>query len=208
MRVVYVAIATAVTACADPCTVARFGRFEAAVVLEHPPTNPFALNTSTASAVFTHTASGVTATVIPFYFQNFSRHQASNGTEVLHPLGEPHFVLRFSPEKLGNYSFRLHGCRAMAGNSSGGDFISVDAGRKGFVRVAQPHGQYFTSGVAEFLLGENMAFPGPDPILRADYNYTQRYPYAGQRTYMYDHYLSKMASAGGNYGVWLGLGLG
>ena len=195
-----VATAASATGCAYPCIIPRFGRFEVAVALDNPPINPFALNASIASAFITRTASGVSAIVVPFYFQNFSRHQASNGTEVLLPHGNPHFVLRFSPELLGDYSFQLNGCSMMSGDTSG-NFTSVDAGRKGFVRVAKPYGQYFTSGVAEFLLGENIAFPGPDPILRANYNYTQQYPYADQSTYMYDRYLSKMASAGGNYGV-------
>jgi len=83
------------------------------------------------------------------------------------------------------YTFTLHGCRLASSGASAGAFRSIDAGRRPFVRVSTMSGsQYFAAGEqAVFLLGENIAFPGKDPIV-TDYNYTNSYKYANESTYM------------------------
>lgn len=55
------------------------------------------------------------------------------------------------------------------------DCAPTDDADKGFARVA-PNGQFFetSDNATLYLLGENIVFPGRDPILTT-YNYTRNY---------------------------------
>lgn len=74
-----------------------------------------------------------------------------------------HFRIRFTPEVPGVWTWKLHGC-TVAGVTEG-SFVAVSTGRRSFVRVAN-NGQFFSAGdVPIFLLGQDIVFPGRDPIL-------------------------------------------
>eukprot|EP00041_Stephanoeca_diplocostata_P017044 m.339071 g.339071 ORF g.339071 m.339071 type:complete len:346 (+) comp20575_c0_seq3:99-1136(+) len=148
--------------------------------------------------------------VVPFFFQNFTRSQAVNGSEVLVPAGTPHFRLRFTPTEPGIYAVTFVGMVWETGgtNTSWCSFqcTSSTGTNQGFARVS-PNRQFFetSDNSTLYLLGENIVFPGRDPILTT-YNYTLKYKYAHWGTFMYDRYLSRMASSGGNYvRLWIGL---
>lgn len=185
----------------------RFEAFEIGVDLDAGPlSNPFIVNASLASMeVAPPGATGKTIIMAPFFYQNFSRQQGSDGTEMLTRVGPSKYLLRFTPEQTGQYQFRLVGCSMSVSGLRSGSFDVVDSSRGPFVHVASG-GQFFEAGGQPvFLLGENMVFPGRDPIITS-YNYTDFYKYANQSTYMYDHYMKKMAAMGGNYiRLWIGL---
>jgi hypothetical protein len=184
--------------------VERYGAFELLVRLNAPPDNVFDMPLSVTVA-FTDPA-GAVYSVQPFYFQNFTRWQLANGSEVLAPIGRPHFLVRFSPAKLGDYTYRVHGATTAAECTSGRLRVSGGSDVPGFATVGRGQ-QYFRAGNSTqlFLLGENIVFPGPDPILTT-YNYTNLYPAAHMGTYMYDDYFAKLAANGGNYvRLWIGL---
>ena len=65
-------------------------------------------------------AAGARRRVSPFYFQNFSRSQLANGSEVLTPNGEPQFLVRFTAGQPGRYTYELHGATAMDGRTTSG----------------------------------------------------------------------------------------
>ena len=183
-----------------------YGDFSLPVLLETTPENAFDVPSSV-SVTFSD-SSGALSSVQPFYFQNYTRHQLKNGSEVLTARSQPQFLVRFTPSKHGVYTFTLHGATTASGATSG--TLRVATGRRdsvaGFASVA-PGQQFFRAGDSSplFLLGENIPFPGPDPILTT-YNYTNLYPAAHAGTYMYDQYLTKMAASGGNYvRLWVGL---
>ena len=49
-----------------------------------------------------HTLAGVLQ-VVPFFYQNYTRRQATDGSEVLTPSDAAQYLVRFSPEQLGRY---------------------------------------------------------------------------------------------------------
>eukprot|EP00038_Savillea_parva_P025264 m.46951 g.46951 ORF g.46951 m.46951 type:complete len:805 (+) comp6825_c0_seq1:178-2592(+) len=195
-----------VTMTTIPTAVPLYGTFDIAVDLDRPSgsgTNPFNGTALGASAVFT-SPSGPAVHVTPFYYQNYTRSQNKDGTEHLEPLGSTHFRVRFTPEVPAQWTWTLTGCSA--GGSTTGTFnVVADGSHRPFVRVSEG-GHYFAAGDAPvFLLGQDIVFPGRDPILTT-YNYTNLYKYANWSTYMYDIYLTKMAAQGGNYvRLWIGL---
>ena len=153
-------------------TVGLLNTFELEVTLRTQPDNVFDVPLSVA-ATFVDPSSHTTLSVQPFWHQNFSRHQLSNGSEVLNPVGRPHFLLRFTPSSLGIYHFTLRGATTAHGTASGSlHVVEGTHSIPGFASVA-PGQQYFRAGNSTplFLLGENIVFPGPDPILTT-YNYT------------------------------------
>jgi hypothetical protein len=159
-------------------SVPQFGSFEIPLVLSTTPKNPFDLPASVV-AVFI-SPSGGTLSVQPFYYQNYTRRQLTNGSESLTPQGKPHFLLRFSPIEVGVYSFSLRDAATVTGVTNGSfHAIAENNHRAGFASVAANQ-QYFRvgghvdnagpgtgedNGTALWLLGEDIAFPGPDPIL-------------------------------------------
>jgi|EP01047_Picozoa_sp_COSAG01_P011738 hypothetical protein len=166
----------AAKAVASPAyTTGLYGTFELAVTLHTQPDNVFDVPSSVAAIFADPTSSAAPLQIQPFWHQNFSRHQLSNGSEVLTPVGRPHFLLRFTPSSLGVWKFTLHGAIDTAHGMASGSLHVVGEGRRsshGFASVA-PGQQYFRAGNSTplFLLGENIVFPGPDPILTT-YNYT------------------------------------
>lgn len=145
-------------------TVDCFGTFELPVLLTTAPDNVFDVPRSV-FAEFSGTS--VTRRVSPFFFQNFSRSQRANGSEVLTPNGKPQFLVRFTSAQPGHYTYELHGATAMDGRTTSGSVEVHEAGGAlGFASVA-PGRQHFRAGESTplFLLGENIVFPGPDPIL-------------------------------------------
>ena len=189
-------------------SVARYQTFELPVRLTSTPDNVFDVPLSVV-AEFSGPAGATrrVSRVQPFWFQNFTRRQLANGSEVLDAAGKPHFLVRFSAAQPGTYTYTLHGATGVDGATTSGTVRVSDGGDTlGFASVA-PGQQYFRAGDSAplFLLGENIVFPGPDPIL-TDYNYTSRYPAAHTGTFMYDNYFAKLAAAGGNYvRLWIGL---
>ena len=76
---------------------------------------------------------------------------------------------------MGRYTFTLAGATLPSGGTTGEFDAVAEGAQPGFVRVA-PGKQYFQRDTGElvYVLGENMAFPGRDPILTT-YNYTNDY---------------------------------
>ena len=66
----------------------QYGLLELVVQLDAPPINPFSVNSTTAAMVVLQ-SSGLAGIIVPFWFQNFSRNQAADGTELLTPVHAP-----------------------------------------------------------------------------------------------------------------------
>jgi hypothetical protein len=66
----------------------QYGLLELVVQLDDPPMNPFSVNSTTAAMVVLQ-SSGLTGIIVPFWFQNFSRSQAADGTELLTSVRAP-----------------------------------------------------------------------------------------------------------------------
>ncbi len=126
---------------------------------------------------------GSSFSVPAFYYQGYTREEIA-GREHLAPLGVPCWKARLTPTEVGVYHYHL---RLVAGKDSiesapGSFTCTANGGGHGFIRVSTVNPHYFQwqDGRPFFAVGEDMLCPSS----------------AG--TYAMDHWLTRLAHAGGN----------
>ena len=179
-----------------PISVCQFGLVELSV-----PTPPPPVDTAIDPAWFDSAAVPVAqiagpgasrrVTVRTFLYQNFTRAWVDQ-REVLAPLGDPVFLLRFAPPTIGgyNYSVAQHDGTVVARGSLQVVACPTSTTSGGFVRTS-PSGQHFVgsgNGASIFPVGENVAMPDRT-----------------NGTYAMEHYLDRLLTHDANaFRLWLG----
>lgn len=168
-------------------TVPRFGKFELTLDLAAAYNNPFDADDISAQAVFS-SPQGKRVTVDGFLDQPFTR-KLDNGAERIEAAGAPVWKVRFAPNVVGQWRYRV-----TAHDRSGtvslleARFQVVPSSNTGFVRrsARNPGVFAFANEQPFFAVGENMGW-------------------AGKRgTYDYDDWLGALGKAGGNWiRVWM-----
>lgn len=157
----------------------QYDKFELAVSVESAADNFYDYDKALLEAFFT-SADGQTEIIEGFYYQDF---QEIN-PDLLEISGDPHFRLRFSPQKAGNWQFRLKfSDESGSVISSDFDFFVTEDDPQGFVEVAEDKRSLRDIGGRKVsLIGENIAwtsnFPGYDPMV---------------------HYFSELSENGANF---------
>lgn len=166
--------------------VAQFSRGELAVDLSANFDNPFDSSDLALDAVI-RSPSGKTMSVPGFLFRDYTR-ELRNGREVLTPVGEPSWRVRFAPIEAGE-----HTASVVARDRSGSvtntlRFSVLASNATGFVRVSADDRRYF-------------AFDNGQPFFPVGANVCWAY---GPGTFNYDEWFARFAAAGCNYArLWL-----
>ncbi|MBO3801425.1 MAG: cellulase family glycosylhydrolase [Thermoproteota archaeon] len=122
-----------------------------------------------------------------FYHQDYNR-SLVNGKEVLTPIGDPYWKVRFTPFLEGNYlvKINLYKNKKLENYSFVNFFVKGYSHDLGFVRMSKTGYLYLENGSGLFLIGENLCW------------------YSSNGTYDYDNWFSKMKDNGENYArIWL-----
>ena len=168
--------------------VGRFDLFELTVRLDAAFDNPYDPDQIVLTATFTG-PDGTAATVNGFIYQDYER-KLEDGKEKLIPRGERVWKVRFAPQSLGTYRYRLTlKTRDGMATDPGGSFECVPSKNPGFVRVSRRNPRYFefSTGKPFFPIGHNVCW--------AD---------SQLKTYDYERYFRKMAAAGENFTrIWM-----
>ncbi|MBL8132399.1 MAG: DUF5060 domain-containing protein [Anaerolineae bacterium] len=163
--------------------VGRFEKFEAQITLDAQFDNPYDPQEIRLDAEFT-APSGRVISVAGFYYEEFSY----NGGSVA-PSGESSWRVRFTPQEVGEYRYRIAASTAGASLSSDGySFMALESDLPGFVRVDARNQRYFAfdNGSPYFPVGLNMAWSLSNTI--------------GE----YTTWLDKLHASGGNFiRVWM-----
>lgn len=169
-------------------TIAQWSRFEASWSPEVAPANPFDPEEIDVRAEFVRAAGGRAVEVPAFWYQGFER--ALIGTrEQLTPVGEPHFLVRFTPTRAGPWRWRWVIRRD--GTTERLPWSSLDVTRArdpGFLRVSRrdPRHLAFDDGSSYFAVGENTGW------------------YTNRGTYAYDEWFGDLAEQGANWArLWM-----
>ncbi|MCK6578401.1 MAG: DUF5060 domain-containing protein [Anaerolineae bacterium] len=144
---------TAVTALS--AEVGRFEKFEVQITLDAQFDNPYDPQEIRLDAEFT-APSGRVISVAGFYYEEFSY----NGGSVA-PSGESSWRVRFTPQEVGEYRYRITASTAGTALSSDGySFTALESNLPGFVRVDARNQRYFAfdDGSPYFPVGLNMAW--------------------------------------------------
>ena len=172
---------------APPATVAEWSRFEAAYAPASAPANPFDADEIDVRAEFV-SPGGVTVEVPAFWYQGYER-SLVGGNERLTPVGEPHFLVRFTPERPGRWRWRWVVRRGDAIVALPYAALQVTPARApGFIRVSRRDPRYlaFDDGSPYFAIGENTGW------------YDRRCSFA------YDDWFGHLAEQGANFGrIWM-----
>ncbi len=161
-------------------------------------TNPYDFDKINLYAIFER-PDGQKDTVDGFFFQDYEL----TGPDVVHPIGEPFWKIRYTPVISGSYQYRLY-CTDESGTAQEPEKeinCSVPD-KQGFVRTRKNYYVYYDDGELFTPLGQNIAWDGFE-----------------QDFYQYRAYTDSMAKYGGNtvrlymapwsYGIeWTNTGLG
>ncbi|MGC9318234.1 MAG: DUF5060 domain-containing protein [Armatimonadota bacterium] len=169
---------------ADARAVPLGAHVELTVDLEATWDNPFDPEDVALDAVVETPSGG--RVEVPGFFMLDMRREVIGDTELLAPVGEGRWCVRFSPAEEGEHRYRLR-ARDRSGEVSGGEGFFVATAREGhgFVRVSQDDPHYFAldDGSGYFPIGHNL------PI----------YHQTGQ---LGPEAMAKMAAAGESYNRW------
>ena len=170
-----------------PESVAEWSRFEASFVPAVPPANPFDPGEIDVRAEFV-TPGGRTLDVPAFWYQGYERSLVS-GSERLTPVGDPHFLVRFTPDRPGRWRWRwiIRQGDAIAVLPYATLQVSPARGR-GFLRVSRrdPRHLAFDDGTPYFAVGENTGW------------------YDRRGSFAYDDWFGRLAEQGANFGrIWM-----
>jgi len=164
----------------------QYETFELKLVIKARHENPFDNSDIQVTAQFQH-ADGTLYVVGGFVYQDFTRSLREDGLEVLSPVGDAEWRVRFTPPQPGEYSYIVAVTTADGRTfSTQKTFACEGSTSDGFVRTIA--GRYFQydSGRPFFCLGQNLAWS------------------KGAGTYDYDRWLEGLAQAGANYArIWL-----
>ncbi|PKO22755.1 MAG: hypothetical protein CVU38_07735 [Chloroflexi bacterium HGW-Chloroflexi-1] len=140
----------------------RYAFLELEVALEATFSNPFDPEQVDLSATFT-SPSGDSISIPGFYFQDFESWMV-NGQEVLTPVGEPGWRIRFTPSEVGQWHYTVR-----LSTADGADettllsFEVTPSEAHGFVRVSPDDPAYlaFEDSTPFFGIGLNLGWYGP-----------------------------------------------
>lgn len=139
-------------------TIERYGKFECALEIAADYENPYDYDEVAVSAIFT-SPGGLQKSLDGFFMQDYDLNPA-NGA--LSPVGQGVFKVRFSPDEVGEWTFRVklsdqNGSTTFEEQSF--ECTPVSSPRNnGFVRVGQTNYLEFDNGKQLILVGENMAW--------------------------------------------------
>jgi len=176
------AAAPTLTAAEAPRAVARYGRFEARADLAPVPANPFDPAQADVQAVFVDPR-GEEHRAIAFWYQAHER-ALVDGHEVLTPVGEPHFRVRFTPSLPGRWRWWWEASTPDGRVQTEARRLEVRPSRApGFLRRSERDERYlaFDDGSSYFAVGENLGW------------------YDVRGTYAYDAWLDALAAQGATY---------
>ncbi|MDY0076499.1 MAG: T9SS type A sorting domain-containing protein [Bacteroidales bacterium] len=143
----------------------QYDKFELSVTVESTADNFYDYDKALLEAFFT-SPDGQMEIIEGFYYQDFQK----VNSDALEAMGDPHFRLRFSPRKAGNWQFRLkYSDEGGSVNSAIFNFFVTAADPKGFLQVAEDKRSLRDAkGRKVSLIGENIPwtsdFPGYDPM--------------------------------------------
>lgn len=143
----------------------QYDKFELAVFVESTADNFYDYDKALLEAFFI-APDGQTETIEGFYFQNF---QATDPDDLV-TSGEPHFRLRYSPNKEGNWQLRIkYTDESGSVISNDFNFFVSPSDPNGFLKAAEDKRSLRDIGGRRVsLVGENIAwtsnFPGYDPM--------------------------------------------
>jgi hypothetical protein len=173
---------------ADRRTVPRYGRVELSVDLRATYENPFDPDQVAVEGRFRGPA-GRERVVPGFWYRRYRRELVGKNERVT-PVGEPGWRVRFAPEEVGRYTYRVTvRDRGGEARSAEGAFTAVAGSEPGFVRVSRRNPLYFAfdDGAPYFPVGANVCWSG------------------SRGTYDYDDWFPKYAAHGCNYArLWIG----
>jgi len=181
--------------------VKRFGKFEITFQLNRSFSNVFDPEQVDIRATFT-APSGTTLTIPGFYYQEFINSQ-DGSEEVLTPIGQGCWKVRFAPTEVGTHTFTV---RVKAGSeqleTAPRTFAAAPSDDPGFVRVSKKDYRCFEfdNGDLFYPIGHNFRSPN-DPRCAKMLGI----PVPPDRgTYAYEDIFPKMAAAGENLAeVWM-----
>jgi hypothetical protein len=199
VAVAAIAIAAAVPACtpadpspqiqqlAGPGSVARYDRFETTATITPEPANPFDPAQIDVQGVFVDPA-GRSWQSTGFWYQGFTR-ALLNGREVLTPVGEPVWKVRFAPPSTGRWTWKWIVTTPAGSTQSDTHIVDVHAGdNPGFIRRTAADSRYLVhdDGSSYFAIGENTGW------------------YDARGTFAYDSWYSRLAEQGANFSrLWM-----
>jgi hypothetical protein len=170
-----------------PRHVAQWARFEAAARVTPEPANPFDPAEADLRAVF-EAPDGRRFEAIGFWYQGFERVLAS-GRERLTPVGAPHWRVRFTPHRPGEWRWRWTLRTPEGSVESATERFAVAASRSpGFLRRSAHDARYLAheDGTPFFAVGENTGW------------------YGARGSFDYDVWFGRLAAQGANYGrLWM-----
>jgi len=169
----------------------RYEKFEISFHLSGTWSNPFDPNEVAVDGIFQTPGEGEhggsTLQMPGFYFQDYQRTHV-NGREILIPIGEPIWKVRFSPTMPGTYRYKLRMVNdGQTVETEWQTFQCTDNSNKhGFLHVSEENSYYFKfdDGTPFFVVGENIATLGSMGTALADKWYTS------------------LARVGGNFARW------
>lgn len=172
--------------------------FEARFQVNRTYDNPFDPDQADFQGVFIGPDSSVTR-VPAFYSQDYSRHR-SNGKEILNPIHEPYWAVRFLPRSAGSYTWHIQG-RDHHGNTFKTETRRLTAGPTdslGLVTVNKGS-RYFSRERSGFFypLPINLCFP-VEKHKRQIKHWDFPLPDADQGTFLIEKYMDMMADSGMN----------
>ncbi len=136
-------------------TIGLYEKFEITIKLTASFTNPFDKNQIYLRALFT-SPSGKSYTIDGFFYQDYIR---TGPPETLIVKGPPHWKIRFSPNEIGQWTYRII-CTDQTGTIGTIDFnlSCIPSDKKGFIRVANNRYLKYESGDKFFGIGLNMGW--------------------------------------------------
>lgn len=169
-------------------SVGKYEKFEIVVDLDADFTNPYDPTEIRLDARFT-SPSGKSITVPGFYYQDFEI-DLSGGRDRLITTGEWSWRVRFAPDEVGEWSYRILATTLESGIVRGPSqtFTVTESGERGFVRIDPRNPRYlaFDDGTPYFAIGENMSWYGSGGMVD------------------YQTWLDALHAAGGNFiRVWM-----
>ncbi len=140
-------------------TVEKWGKFEAKLALTSSFTNPFDYDEIAVKAVFT-APDGSEKTADGFFMQDYNFTNQTTGAVAT--VGQGAFKIRFSPDQIGSWKYKLS-CTTAAGTGSFAEKIFectavVSLKNRGFIKADQTNYLHFDDGGQYIPIGENMAW--------------------------------------------------
>jgi hypothetical protein len=170
-----------------PPSVERYALFEVRAEVSPVPANPFDPAQIDVQARFV-APDGSERRAVGFWYQDYER-TLVNGAEVRTPVGEPHFRVRFAPDRAGSWRWRLEVSTPAGLVRSEKRRLRVERSeRRGFLRRSRrdPRQLAFDDGSSYFAVGENLGW------------------YDARGSFAYDAWLAALAAEGATWArLWM-----